>query len=672
MANLFAIGLTNAVVATMLAVVVWCVTRVWRHPPLVALLWTLLLVKLVTPPLIAIPWRFERSVANTTSPRNLSTERNGKAAIAAPSTQSPADTLRLSERIAIATTEPITPALESIHEADVPHESAPERAHLSNMAASEPLDWIAILAAMWLSGSAIWLPIAVGRLVRFHRALRHTEICPDDVTSWANEVAAKLGVASRFHLRVTDARLSPFVWPIGRPTIVLSRPLLAAMSREETKMLLAHELAHVKRKDHWLRWLELTVTAIYWWHPVAWWARHMIHKAEEQACDAWVVWAFPESAKRYASALFKAVQMMAEHRPRAPLVASRIGSTGNLKERIEDIMNATWTCRLTMRARIALLVSALAILPLSVQAVSEANEQPVEPTKENPAATTAKNSLPPLKQKTSVNAGANKNAAPSSSRVETTISSDEIDALREHVTFLEEQFKKQDALYRTGSRGGSADKRSITGYELAVAQVDLAVAEGSRDKAVAFCEQAEKFADESLKNVTASYEAGRTPLEVLLQTARSVSESKRRLARIRRSTDAAASGARPVERSAAMSELAQLASSSAPTRSIGMLQKMTAVKKEEYDRLATLAKDKVVSASELAKAKADYEYSIDELRQAQHTLEYRKALVDLANVEYQQAIAANKQAPNAVSEFEMRRLKIMVNLAEAKLKEVAE
>src|SRR6185503_9736739 len=115
-----------------------------------------------------------------------------------------------------------------------------------------------------------------------------------------------------------------------------------------------------------------------------WWARRMIDKAEEQACDAWVVWAFPESAKRYASALFKAVQMATEQRSRAPLVASRIGSTGNLKERIEDIVNATWTCRLTKPARIALVLCVLLILPLSLRSVTTASEQsPESNTKAN-------------------------------------------------------------------------------------------------------------------------------------------------------------------------------------------------------------------------------------------------------------------------------------------------
>ena len=36
--------------------------------------------------------------------------------------------------------------------------------------------------------------------------------------------------------------------------------------------ILAHELAHVRRKDHWVRLLELVVTTLFWWHPAVWWA----------------------------------------------------------------------------------------------------------------------------------------------------------------------------------------------------------------------------------------------------------------------------------------------------------------------------------------------------------------------------------------------------------------
>ena len=391
MATLLTIGLTNAVIASLLAVVVWCVTRVWRQPPVAAILWTLVLAKLVTPPLVTIPWRFDYNPANTTArTANNSTEPIGNVANAGRAVSYPTEMPTLPTLRPNATTNASAAPTKPIHDSLSHNEKTVEHSQLINPASSEPWNWTTWLATAWLGSSLLWLLIAVGRLARFHRALRHTSPCTDDICTLANEVAAQLGVKSRFRLRITEACLSPLVWPIGRPTILLSRPLLNAMSHEETEMLLAHELAHVRRKDHWLRWLEFATTALYWWHPVVWWTRAMIQKAEEQSCDAWVVWAFPESAKRYASALFKAVQMATEHRSQAPLVASRLGSTGNLKERIEDIMNATWTCRLTKRARAALVeylgkkleakevkmaMLGILILPLSLRSATTAAEQ---------------------------------------------------------------------------------------------------------------------------------------------------------------------------------------------------------------------------------------------------------------------------------------------------------
>src|SRR3954452_13703876 len=61
MAPLFEIGVTNAILATVLALVVWCVTRFVRQPALAHLLWVLVLVKLVTPAVVSIPWAIEHA-----------------------------------------------------------------------------------------------------------------------------------------------------------------------------------------------------------------------------------------------------------------------------------------------------------------------------------------------------------------------------------------------------------------------------------------------------------------------------------------------------------------------------------------------------------------------------------------------------------------------------------
>src|SRR5689334_9883113 len=51
---LLALAVQNTLLATVLALVVACVTRLWRNPPLAHVLWLLVLVKLVTPPIFPI------------------------------------------------------------------------------------------------------------------------------------------------------------------------------------------------------------------------------------------------------------------------------------------------------------------------------------------------------------------------------------------------------------------------------------------------------------------------------------------------------------------------------------------------------------------------------------------------------------------------------------------
>jgi hypothetical protein len=59
-----------------------------------------------------------------------------------------------------------------------------------------------------------------------------------------------------------------------------------------------------------VRWLEVLATAAYWWHPVCWWARRALREAEEQCCDAWVLWARPGGLPAYAAALLETLDFL--------------------------------------------------------------------------------------------------------------------------------------------------------------------------------------------------------------------------------------------------------------------------------------------------------------------------------------------------------------------------
>jgi hypothetical protein len=145
---------------------------------------------------------------------------------------------------------------------------------------------------------------------------------------------------------------------------------LARLAPEARDTLLAHELAHFLRRDHWVRMLEFIATGLYWWHPAVWLAREGIEAAEEECCDAWVVGGLAASPRRYAEALLATVDFLAElRRPVLPPGACAANRGARLlRRRLVGIIHADRPSRLRGAAGFG----ALAIVVLAVQPVLRA------------------------------------------------------------------------------------------------------------------------------------------------------------------------------------------------------------------------------------------------------------------------------------------------------------
>ena len=135
----------------------------------------------------------------------------------------------------------------------------------------------------------------------------------------------------------------------GWPRLIIPTELWKGLDERQRGTLLVHELAHLRRGDHRVRIFELVVTALYWWNPVLWWARQALRDVEEQCCDAWVVWAFPEAAKSYAETLLETLDFLNQSELSEPLLASGFGKVQHLRRRLTMIMSGT-TPRLTRSA----------------------------------------------------------------------------------------------------------------------------------------------------------------------------------------------------------------------------------------------------------------------------------------------------------------------------------
>jgi beta-lactamase regulating signal transducer with metallopeptidase domain len=353
-------GLVNAATATALAIVALVLGRFCRRPAVVHSLWLLVLLKLVTPPLIDIPFPAPESAA------------------VAPFSEPVAGPVAVEEELPVAAAaigggpEEILPAAT----ADLPQSPLRPRDPVSP---AFTVDLKAVLGVAWLAGALVWFVLAGSRMARFRKLLELAQPAPEVIIEQARVLAQRLGLRRCPEVVLLPGRLAPLLWASGgRALLCLPAGLVAEMSPEAIDTLLAHELAHYRRGDHWIRGLEFLVLGLYWWNPVAWYARARLREAEEQCCDAWVVAILPGSQRQYATALVDTLDYLANTPQAVPASASGLGDFTDLKRRLRMILRGT-TPRSLGWAGGVLVLGLAALLPLWPRQAEAQDRTPTPP-----------------------------------------------------------------------------------------------------------------------------------------------------------------------------------------------------------------------------------------------------------------------------------------------------
>ena len=214
--------------------------------------------------------------------------------------------------------------------------------------------------------------ILVGRVARDRTAPKADRLgarpAPPELSRRLADLAGRLGLQRAPMAWIVPARIPPMLWvPLfGRPRLALPEELWGRLDPIQQEAILAHELAHLKRRDHWVRRLEAAVLGLYWWDPMAWWARREVERAEEECCDAWVVGSLPSAVGAYAEALVATATYLSGARRPIPLGASGVGSLEPIKRRLQMILSdqrKVATARTAPRAILVLGMLSLPCLP---------------------------------------------------------------------------------------------------------------------------------------------------------------------------------------------------------------------------------------------------------------------------------------------------------------------
>ena len=172
--------------------------------------------------------------------------------------------------------------------------------------------WTEIAGWVWLIGLGAMLLYALVSYLRLRR-----------------RVSVSLPVQD--HIYLCDAIPSPFILGVVKPHIYLP----SGLDEVQRQNVLAHEQAHLARRDHWWKPLGFALLAVYWFNPVLWLAYTLLCRDIELACDERVIRTMDESAVKTYSTVLLACSMPRKAVITCPLAFGEIG----VKERVRNALH---------------------------------------------------------------------------------------------------------------------------------------------------------------------------------------------------------------------------------------------------------------------------------------------------------------------------------------------
>jgi HEAT repeat protein/beta-lactamase regulating signal transducer with metallopeptidase domain len=340
------------------------------------MVWTLALVGVLVLPVLslALPrWQF--SIVTLSGGAPSPGAAPASAALAASAAAAPlADT-------------PTAPVLRTDRRASSPSplepSVSPAAAAVPSIARRPGISWQSGLLIVWLVGASLVLGrLAVGIVAVQWMSRRIEKVTEAPWLGQARALAQRLGVSPRIVFLRSGRATMPMAWGIFRPAVLMPSDA-DAWPAERLRIVLLHELAHVRRRDCLTHMLAQIACAGHWFNPLAWMAARRARTERERACDDLVL-AAGTRGPDYATELIEIARVMRAGRFPAVLagaslaMAHRSELEGRLMAILDPTVRRAGITRLKGAAATAMF--AVAVMPLaSMQPWTIAAAEPQEP-----------------------------------------------------------------------------------------------------------------------------------------------------------------------------------------------------------------------------------------------------------------------------------------------------
>jgi len=199
--------------------------------------------------------------------------------------------------------------------------------------------WIEVIAAAlpwlvtaWIAGVCLFAARALHQWHRLDHIVRRWAQPQAYIDTMVASITARFDFRHRVRALVSDRIDTPMLVGWFKPVILLPAAVALGFPRQQIELILAHELGHLRRRDHLVNLAQTVIETVLFYHPVVHWISRDVRNERELCCDHLVLRTMRGEPREYARTL----AALEELRVEAPLVLAASG--GVLLERVRRIV----------------------------------------------------------------------------------------------------------------------------------------------------------------------------------------------------------------------------------------------------------------------------------------------------------------------------------------------
>lgn len=309
-----------------------------RRPHLSHLLWLVVLIKCVTPPLWSSSggvfcWLQPEQQVITTSTEDMEWEPIAW------------DGLLEVDAEAVSSSGKSAPFAGVYLDESAEHDVQDLESHANSQSSTSSINWqwLTVLS-LWLTVSVLVAAVVTVRWWRFWKLVRTSRQRESpELVEMIRTLSRTLGIRRQIRLIVTESLTGPAVVGFFRVTVLIPAVVADRLPGSAIKSILAHELLHVRRGDVWVGLLQTIAQALWWFNPLVWWAGRATSREAERCCDEEVLGELRCDPASYARTLLDVLDLKSQLTP-VPVFPG-VRPVDVTSQRLERIMLLRQGCR---------------------------------------------------------------------------------------------------------------------------------------------------------------------------------------------------------------------------------------------------------------------------------------------------------------------------------------